>query len=63
MPGMEHRSLSDVSVNSFRFWKGKAVLKKTQDRPKTTSTVPQKDGSNAPIDLSEPTEAKKDPWD
>ena len=48
-----------VSVNSYKFRKGRAVLKKTRELPKTTFTVPQKDGSKPPIVLLEPTEAKK----
>ena len=48
-----------MSVNSYKFRKGRAVLKKTRELPKTTFTVPQKDGSKAPIVLLEPTEAKK----
>ena len=48
-----------VSVNSYKFRKGRAVLKKTRELPKTTFTVPQKDGPTPPIVLLEPTEAKK----
>ena len=48
-----------VSVSSYTCWKGRAVLKKTRELPKTTFTVPQKDGSKAPIVLLEPTEAKR----
>ena len=48
-----------VSVKSYKFWKGRAVLKKTRELPKTNFTVPQKDGPKAPIVLLEPTEAKK----
>ena len=48
-----------VSVYFYKFRKGRAVLKKTRELPKTTFTIPQKDGSEAPIILLEPTEAKK----
>ena len=38
-----------VSINSYKFVNGVAVLKKQSELPQIIITVPQKDGSRVPI--------------
>ena len=50
---------SYVSVNSYAYRKGKAVLKTKRSLPRKAFTIPQKDSVNVPIPLLDPSERRK----
>ena len=48
-----------VSINSFKFVQGKAVLKKVRELPVRVIMIPQLDGIDVPIPIIYPTTFKK----
>ena len=50
---------SYVSVNSYAYRKGKAVLKTKRSLPRKAFTIPQKDGVNVSIPLLNPSEGRE----
>ena len=48
-----------VSINSFKFVQGKAVLKKAKELPTQVIMIPQPDGIDAPIPIIDPMMSKK----
>ena len=57
--GSIKQNKSYVSVNSYAFRKGKAVLKSKQSLPRKAFMIPQKNGINVPILLLNPSEASE----
>ena len=48
-----------VSISSFKFVQGKAVLKKARELPFKVIMIPQLDGIDVPITIIDPTTSKK----
>ena len=48
-----------VSINSFKFVRGKAVLKKARELPVKVIMIPQPDEVDVPIPIIDPTMPKK----
>ena len=57
--GSLNRKKCYVSINSFRFVQGKAVLKKARELPVKVIMIPQPDGIDVTIPIINPTTSKK----